>query len=192
MLSWGKSGLASLAPTFGHKAEHPIYELMERAEARWVKLLASQSTTLKAAVAEYKRRYHLPPPAGFQEWFEFCQEHGIRITDDYDQLMKDILPHHALRPATFISRSKALEGRGFCYTMNIDRDAVEMSGERGAQGRPMQLKGLIDGFRYALPKGFSLRITGSDHDTGSIVLGKDQRGKAMELVGRGECEWAGI
>ena len=190
-LSWGDLGMATVSPTPGIKAEHPIYELMERAEARWTHLLATQSTSLALAVAEYKRRYGISPPAGFEEWFAFCQAKGIRIVDDYDQLMKDLLPHHALEPEIFIARSQALEGGGFTYTLDVTRDSVEVTGERAPNARPKHLKNLIDGFRYDLPLGFQLKITGSDHDTGSTVLAKDQRLKAMQLVRAGECKLIG-
>lgn len=181
-------GMATIPVSADQKTEHPIYELMEHAETRWTNLLSSQSKTLKAAVKEYKRRYGLAPPAGFDNWFSFCQSHGIRLLDDYDQLMKDLLPHHALAPETFIARSAALEGEGFTYTVNIDRNKVDLSGERGIATRPKQLRALIDGFRHALPEGFQLKITGSDHDTGSVVLGRDHRERAMELVRAGDRE----
>ncbi len=109
--------------------------------------------------------------------------------DNYDQFMKDLLPHHALAPEIFIARSTALEGGGFTYTLDINRDKVEITGERATNARPKHLRGLIDGFKHALPEGFKLKITGSDHDTGSTVLGRDQRERAMELFHAGgrEC-----
>ncbi|WWD18454.1 hypothetical protein CI109_102906 [Kwoniella shandongensis] len=187
-LAWGDKGMATLTNPVppGTKAEHPIYELMERAETRWTNMLASQSTTLQAAVAEYKKRYHMSPPTGFDVWFAFCQKHGIKIVDEYDQLMKDLLPHHALQPATFLARSKALDGQSFTYTLDIGKDRVDLTGERANSARPKHLKNLIGGFKDDLPEGFYLRVTGSDHDTGSVVLGKDQRQRAMELVQKGE------
>ncbi|OCF33479.1 hypothetical protein I317_02613 [Kwoniella heveanensis CBS 569] len=187
-LFWGDKGMATLLPQpqGGVKPEHPIYELMERAETRWENLLASQSKTLHAAVLEYKKRYGIPPPVGFDAWFEFCQKHGIKIVDEYDQLMKDLLPHHALPPALFISRSKDLEGKGFTYTLDIGQGHVELTGDRSWAARPKHLRTLINGFKEFLPEGFYLKITGSDHDTGSTILGKDQRERAMQLVKEGK------
>ncbi|WRT67758.1 uncharacterized protein IL334_004730 [Kwoniella shivajii] len=182
-LFWGNRGTATiLPPPQGIKTEHPIYELMEKAETKWNTLLNSQSKTLNQAVNEYKKRYKMSPPVGFDIWFDFCQRHNIKIVDDYDQLMRDLLPHHALNPSTFIARSKALEGTGFTYTLDISKQAVTLSGERSIAARPKHLQRLIGGFMNDLPEGFYLRITGSDHDTGSVVLGKDQRERAMQLV----------
>ncbi|WWC70776.1 uncharacterized protein I206_104727 [Kwoniella pini CBS 10737] len=185
-LFWGDKGTATLLPSReGTKSEHPIYELMERAETRWTNLLSSQSKTLQQAVSEYRKRYRISPPAGFEAWFEFCQKNNIKIIDEYDQLMRDLLPHHALSPATFIARSKALEGTGHTYTLDVSKQGVALSGERASAARPKHLQGLIGGFVDALPEGFYLRITGSDHDTGSVVLGKDQRDRAMSLTREG-------
>jgi len=47
---------------------HPISHLVERAEQEWDDMLRRQSQTLEAAVAEYRRRYGMNPPAGFDSW----------------------------------------------------------------------------------------------------------------------------
>ena len=49
-------------------AEHPVFELMDRAEARWQAKLDSASRTLEEAVTEYIRRYKRDPPKGFDAW----------------------------------------------------------------------------------------------------------------------------
>nr|WVH01971.1 beta-1,2-xylosyltransferase 1 [Naematelia aurantialba] len=185
-LVWGGTGMATVNPFAPGKPEHPIYELMERAETRWEHLLTSQSTNLDSAVEEYKRRYHMRPPLGFDAWFAFCQENGIKIVDDYDQMMKDILPHHALPPHIFIQRMDELEGTTFTYTLDISSDSIELSGPRADKDRPKHLLRLFSGLREHLPPGFRVKVTGSDHDTGSTVLGRDQRQRAMELVKTGE------
>jgi hypothetical protein len=41
-----------------------------------------QSKTLQQAVAEYKKRYKLDPPLGFDAWFRFCQENDVKFIDD--------------------------------------------------------------------------------------------------------------
>ncbi|OXB37464.1 hypothetical protein LQV05_003545 [Cryptococcus neoformans] len=186
-LAWHSKGMATLLqPQPGIKQEHPIYELMERAETRWTAMLASQSTSLPQAVAQYRKRYGIAPPLGFDAWFDFCKRHGIKIIDEYDQMMKDILPHHALPPAMFIARSKALEDAAYTYTLDISQEHVGITGEKSSNMRPQQLLKLIAGFKGDLPPEFHLRVTGSDHDTGSVVLGRDQRMRAMELVQQGK------
>ncbi|SRR6266436_2042232 len=47
---------------------HPVYKLIEHAEAEWDKKLKRQSKSFHEAVAEYEHRYHRAPPKGFDEW----------------------------------------------------------------------------------------------------------------------------
>lgn len=48
---------------------HPIFHLIERAEAQWKEKLAKASSSLDEAVAEYRRRYNRDPPRGFDDWW---------------------------------------------------------------------------------------------------------------------------
>jgi hypothetical protein len=41
-----------------------------------------QSKTLEHAVIEYEKRYSRKPPLGFDKWFQFCKERGVKIIDD--------------------------------------------------------------------------------------------------------------
>lgn len=76
--------------------EHPIPQLMEEAEAKYGKKLESQSKTLNAAVAEYKRRYRRPPPKGFDAWWNFTQTYQVKMIDEYDGMMDDLNPFWGL------------------------------------------------------------------------------------------------
>lgn len=49
-------------------APHPIFDIINRAEARWHAKLGSASRTLEEAVSEYIRRYRRAPPKGFDAW----------------------------------------------------------------------------------------------------------------------------
>ncbi|EEP81827.1 conserved hypothetical protein [Uncinocarpus reesii 1704] len=79
---------------------HPISILISNAKReheRWV-TRAGNSTTLKEAVAEYRRRYHQAPPPGFDAWYEYATNRSSLIIDDYDQIYEDLLPFRALAP----------------------------------------------------------------------------------------------
>lgn len=52
---------------------HPIFELIDRAEARWQAKLNRASRSLEEAVREYKRRYRREPPKGFDAWCVLSQ-----------------------------------------------------------------------------------------------------------------------
>lgn len=75
---------------------HPIPKLMSTAQANFKAQLKRQSTTLPQAVKEYRRRYGRDPPKGFDAWWEFAKQNGVRIVDDYDQLVKDLEPFWTL------------------------------------------------------------------------------------------------
>lgn len=47
---------------------HPITHLIAEAEQEWENMLRRQSQSLEQAVREYKRRYKMNPPAGFDSW----------------------------------------------------------------------------------------------------------------------------
>jgi hypothetical protein len=77
-------------------ARHPIVELRDRAKREWDAKLARQSKTLEDAVNEYRRRYKRRPPIGFDKWFEYATKHNVILTDEYDQIFKDLQPFWAL------------------------------------------------------------------------------------------------
>lgn len=180
---FNEDGLVEVRAT--ETAEHPIYDLMEQARNSFDGMLARQSKTLKQAVEEYKSRYGMPPPKGFDAWWKFVIDEDIKIVDDYDRIYEDIIPFHALHPSLFRQRAEALKGTDFTWTFRLTPNAVEAVGPRAEAGRPQSLKGLFDGFRHRLPEDFDIEFTGSDHDLGSWILGDDQRERAMELVQEG-------
>lgn len=84
--------------------EHPIPQLMAEAEQNFKRLLSRQSTTLKKAVTEYKRRYGRNPPKGFDQWWNFAQKHSVKIVDDYDALFEDLAPFWDMSGEEFRTR----------------------------------------------------------------------------------------
>ncbi|KAH7106860.1 hypothetical protein BKA62DRAFT_740679 [Auriculariales sp. MPI-PUGE-AT-0066] len=69
---------------------------MREAITKHTAFLNRQSKTFDAAVAEYKRRYKMDPPKGFDEWWSFAVENDVKVIDDYDNLMRDLAPFRAL------------------------------------------------------------------------------------------------
>ncbi|KAJ9122403.1 hypothetical protein QFC22_001826 [Naganishia vaughanmartiniae] len=182
---FGKDGLVVVGRETV-ETEHPIYDLIDKARLKFDNLLSRQSKTLSEAVTEYKRRYGMPPPRGYDAWWKFVLENDIKIVDDYDRIMADIYPYHALSPPMFRARVDAQKTRDFTYMMNITADGVTLDGDRAEASRPKSLKAMIDGFRYALPEDFETEIVGSDHDLGAVILGWDQRERAQELIEDGQ------
>ncbi|KAH0578976.1 hypothetical protein H2248_003152 [Termitomyces sp. 'cryptogamus'] len=77
---------------------HPIYELIELANARWKSKLSRASKTLDEAVREYEKRYRRRPPKGFDKWWRYVKEHDIKLPDEYDQIYKDLEPFWGYHP----------------------------------------------------------------------------------------------
>src|ERR1700733_9881481 len=55
---------------------HPIHQLVSQAESDFQTLRARQSRSLNDAVAEYRRRYKIPPPPHFDKWYNFAKKRG--------------------------------------------------------------------------------------------------------------------
>ncbi|KAJ7687687.1 hypothetical protein B0H17DRAFT_1069507 [Mycena rosella] len=77
-LAFLRAGLHAATPAQERSAGsgHPIPQLMDAADARFRAKLARQSSSLLAAVAEYRRRHARAPPAGFDKWYAFAKDHG--------------------------------------------------------------------------------------------------------------------
>ncbi len=73
---WGR-----ISPPVVGPEEHPMAALMREGEKRWHALLARQSTSLEQAVKEYQRRYGRRPPKGFDLWYRWSTERGLKLVD---------------------------------------------------------------------------------------------------------------
>ena len=116
---WSPSNLLALVTNDKNVIrEHPIPELMQKAEEKYKKKLGSQSKTLKAAVMEYERRYRRPPPKGFDAWWDFVQEHDVKMTDEYDGMIDDLKPFWSLPGEEIRRRSEQV---GHLSSINLVR-----------------------------------------------------------------------
>lgn len=78
--------------TFSDTQPHPAEILAGRAMEKFKTMSGNQSDTYEAAVAEYKRRYHIDPPPGFEGWFQFARDHESPIIDEFDMISDSISP----------------------------------------------------------------------------------------------------
>ncbi|KAH6661101.1 hypothetical protein BKA67DRAFT_510920 [Truncatella angustata] len=90
---------------------HPIWHLVTAAEREFEHTKARQSKTLEEAVAEYRRRYRIPPPPNFDKWFAFAQAKGVQLIDEFDMIHESLTPFWGLKPLTI--RERAKEALGF-------------------------------------------------------------------------------
>ncbi|KAM3465216.1 hypothetical protein MY5147_000024 [Beauveria neobassiana] len=78
--------------TFGANREHPVDILMRGANAQFSGLLHRQSKSFEEAQAEYRRRYAIDPPPGFEGWYRFAVAHKSPIIDEFDMIHKQVAP----------------------------------------------------------------------------------------------------
>lgn len=83
---------------------HPVEALFANAKLDFERLLQRQSKTYSAAHDEYRRRYGVEPPPGFQAWYESAASHQSPIIDDFDMIFD------AVSPLWKLSGQEVLEG----------------------------------------------------------------------------------
>jgi len=84
--------------------EHPIKELVHKAETEFEEQLARQSKTYEAATSEYRSRYHRDPPPGFEMWYNLAVRHESLIIDDFDIINETLSPFWSLSGADVMRR----------------------------------------------------------------------------------------
>jgi hypothetical protein len=165
--------------------------------------LGRQSKTLEQAVAEYKRRNGFSPPKGFDQWcvtivacilrdtddldrFTFAQATNVVLIDEFDTILRDILPFFALSPALIHSRSMTLQKDPSTFTMVLKNRAVEIIGPHKGDGRAEDQKGLMRRWAQFMP---DVNITMSAHDGPSIMMDHLTRGRHVEAAKAGKSEF---
>ncbi|KAK4122997.1 glycosyltransferase family 90 protein [Parathielavia appendiculata] len=86
--------------------QYPVEVLTRTAEAKFDAMLARQSRTYSAAVLEYRRRYNMEPPPGFEAWYSYAVARASPIIDEFDMI------HEAIAPFWKMSGKKVREAMG--------------------------------------------------------------------------------
>ena len=81
-----------MSSLFANNEPHPIEVLVREANKDFESMIDGQSKTLADAIAEYERRYHMEPPAGFDQWFKLAVESNCTIVDNFDTVMQALEP----------------------------------------------------------------------------------------------------
>ena len=103
------------SPTQHGYGTHPIDLLIQAGEEEFDALLSKQTYDVASAAAEYRTRRGRHPPPGFEAWFNFAQEKGAIIVEDFwDQIYHDLGPFWGL-PAEQIRR----DAKDFEMTINV-------------------------------------------------------------------------
>ncbi|KAJ6551850.1 glycosyl transferase family 90-domain-containing protein [Mycena capillaripes] len=172
---------------------HPIFELIERAEAVWAAKLARASTSLRQAVAEYTRRYRRPPPRGFDLWWAYAAAHDVPLPDEYDQIDRDLAPFYGVDPVELQETQRAWEAHMHSYTIGKDKweDGLEMLNftlpeEEGVRRElasgGFQIIELLREVEAELPP---FRAVFSPHDSPNLVMDYELRQQALDAARKG-------
>lgn len=149
---------------------HPIFELITKAENEHAKIIDNQSQTLSAAVAEYRRRYRLPPPPNFDQWYKFAKAKGVQLIDEYDTIYHSLLPFWALQPS--VIRGRAKEALGFDNALMglIIRDGQVVSAAGGGEWQQTSTTGMVKDFVKHLP---DMDLLFNVHDEPRVIVPHD-------------------
>ncbi|KAK0104827.1 F-actin-capping protein subunit beta [Cadophora gregata] len=82
--------------SFDSSMIHPVEQLMQHAKADFASLLQRQSQNYTSAHAEYRRRYSIDPPPGFENWYNFAVRYESPIIDEFDMIFDTISPFRKL------------------------------------------------------------------------------------------------
>ncbi|KAK4056641.1 hypothetical protein OIO90_002193 [Microbotryomycetes sp. JL221] len=164
---------------------HPILTLIERAELEWSNKLSRQSKTLKDAAREYRKRYKRNPPKGFDRWWAYAKQNKIVLTDEYDQIEKDLQPFWALDPSDLHHRVQVMQQREETFTIRMQDGQVWEEGEQAFLRRAKDLRNLINRFAAMVPD-LDLNMTFTRHDQPAVRLGWHHRERLKELAELGE------
>ncbi|KAJ9108572.1 hypothetical protein QFC19_002288 [Naganishia cerealis] len=187
------NGLVAVNP----RGRHPIYDLLSRSQKQWMEKSARQSSTLRQAVKEYRRRYHRSPPKGFDLWWNYVQENNVQLPDEYDQIHRDLEPFRGMRPAYLHSLQPEWESSPGTYVLECNapdkpgchlaqKTFSEAGEERVGLERATAQLGLLKDIEEYLPH---LRVTFSGHDGPAQMVGHEYRSSLEDAAEMGEC-WA--
>lgn len=159
---------------------HPIKSLMEDAQAAWEQKLRSQSQTLEAAVAEYRRRYGIPPPPYFDKWYEFAKRKGVQLIDEYDTIYHSLLPFWALSPKTIRARAREALGFGDNNLMGLlIREGKVAHVEGGPEWLQQAAVGMMEEFIDYLP---DMDLAFNIHDEPRVVVPHDELSRMVDIA----------
>ncbi|KAH0494103.1 hypothetical protein TgHK011_000736 [Trichoderma gracile] len=151
-------------------ATHPIMHLMKDAQREFAETKKRQSTSLKEAVKEYRRRYGIPPPPHFDKWYDFAVSNDVQLIDEFDTIHDMMTPYWGLRPQTLRARVAEALGydNGLLGVAIRDHEITHM--EHGLEWQKNATKGMMDKFLQYLP---DMDLAFNIHDEPRVVIPHD-------------------
>lgn len=169
-------------------AVHPIAHLVQKAAEESEALLSRQSTTLSQAVAEYRRRYNMPPPPHFDKWFFFAQSRNVTLLDEFDTVHEMLTPFWGLPPRTIRERATEALGYGNSLMGILIRDGQVVLAAGGKEWEREAVRGMLGDFIEWLP---DLDLVFNAHDEPRVVLQHDDLSRLVERGREAQARAAG-
>ncbi|TVY14097.1 Beta-1,2-xylosyltransferase 1, partial [Lachnellula arida] len=180
----GPKDVSATAPTTPSPprtpASHPVWQLISDAEKDYRAMLGRQSKTLEEAVAEYRRRYGIPPPPNFDKWYEFAKKKNVQLIDEYDSIQHSLNPFWGLKPKTI--RARAQEALGFDGNNLIGaliRNGAVKKIDGGGEWQMEATVGMMKGFIKYLP---DMDLCFNIHDEPRVVVPFDDMTRLMKTA----------
>ena len=85
--------------------QHPITQLMEKADADFRLYEGGSSQTFRQTIEKYRSKYGRHPPPGFKEWYKFARKRNVVNIDDFEHIMDDLRPFWTMKPADIRSHA---------------------------------------------------------------------------------------
>ncbi|KAF2403645.1 hypothetical protein EJ06DRAFT_470998 [Trichodelitschia bisporula] len=163
----------------GSTRSHPIDFLVRSAEKEFSEKLDKQSKSLDEAVAEYRRRYRVPPPPHFDVWYQFAKNKDVQLVDEFDSIYHSLLPFWGLDPSVIRARTKeALGGNNVLVGISI-RDGQTVRAEGGQEWFQKALLGMMKNFMHNLP---DMDLAFNTHDEPRVIVPHDHLTQLLELA----------
>ncbi|KAI8461884.1 hypothetical protein BY996DRAFT_6641402, partial [Phakopsora pachyrhizi] len=188
----GKDFLTGLVQVNPSSASHQINSLIKESETKWSKILNRQSQNLSAAAEEYKRRYKgRLPPKGFDKWWQFTQDHGVKLVDEYDQIFKDLEPFWAIPSYRIRELVEELQNRknrkSIVYEFTKQRGNFTKTGPSAESPRAEKLLNLIQSFTdYAQDEFLDFKWVIDSEDGAQIRISWKEKDELLKLARNGE------
>lgn len=161
------------------RSSHPIDQLIKSADAQFSELRNSQSRSLEEAVAEYRRRYGIPPPPKFDIWYEFAKRKGVQLIDEYDTIHNQLLPFWALEPSVIRARVTEATGYDNMLMTLLIRNGQVVKAEGGADWQVHATIGMMNQTVRYLP---DMDLPFNIHDEPRVILPSDHLAYLVDIA----------
>ena len=158
---------------------HPIALLINGADQNLEDVLAGQSKSLEEAVAEYKKRYGIPPPPKFDKWYEFAKARGVQLIDEYDSILESLTPFWGLKPSTIRGRAKEALGFNNALLGVLIRNGEVKRVQDGQEWQQQATEGMMQKFVKYLP---DMDLCFNIHDESRVVVPYDDLSRLVTIA----------